>query len=310
MKTPRKAFSIPLAIMLSMTPIANLHAAQFVTIVQGLSGQAEYEGKFSEQNHLINIAAKSMTSENNITEFSGAAATRENLLNHFATLATTMGNNDQAVIYLIGHGSFDGEQYKFNIPGPDLTNEDLSELLANFPGQNHFLLNTSSTSGALLEILEEDAVTIITATRNGTEKNATEFGEFFAAALTSEAADINKNNNISIQEAFDYAEREVAGFFESTGRLATEHPQIRGEDTERFNLARINLIEIETEDPRINQLLELRTAIDVKIEELQLRRQEYSNSEYIEQLQSLILESAIVAEQIDQLSEGANGDSE
>ncbi len=54
-------------------------------------------------------------------------------------------------IYLIGHGSFDGEEYKFNIPGLDITTDDLLNIMQSFPGQNHFLLNTSSTSGALLE---------------------------------------------------------------------------------------------------------------------------------------------------------------
>jgi hypothetical protein len=215
-----------------------------------------------------------------------------------------MNEDDRAAIYLVGHGSYDGEQYKFNISGPDITDADLAEILESFPGQNHFLVNTSSTSGAILDGLESDQRVIITATRNGNEKNATEFGNYFAAALASDIADINKNNNVSIQEAFDFAERSVAEFFESSGKLATEHPQIRGEGAASFSLARVEPLATSDENPRINALISRRLELDTEIESLQLRRNEFSNVEYIQNLQALILESAEISEQIDSLREG------
>jgi hypothetical protein len=149
---------------------------------------------------------------------------------------------------------------------------------------------------------------IVTATRNGNEKNATEFGDYFSEALTSEVADINKNNNISIQEAFDFAERGVARFFETQGKLATEHPQLRGEGAASFSLARVTEIETSDEDPRINALLTRSLELDSEIESLQLRRNEFSNADYVQRLQSLILESAQVGEQIELLREGSQAD--
>src|SRR5690606_18246605 len=134
---------------------------------------------------------------------------------------------------------------------------------------------------------------IVTATRSGNERNATEFGTFFAEALTSEEADINKNNSISVQEAFDFANRRVVDFFESSGRLATEHPQIRGDSAPRLNLARLDLgsqpAAVEG-DSEIARLLERRQQIDVEIEELQLNRDEYTSAEYTQRLRDLILE--------------------
>src|SRR5690606_26023639 len=130
--------------------------------------------------------------------------------------------------------------------------------------------------------------------------NATEFGAFFAEALASEEADINKNNSISVQEAFDFASRRVADFFESSGRLATEHPQIRGEDAPRLNLARLDTAAqtpaAAAGDPEIARLLERRQQIDVEIEELQLNREDYTTAEYTQRLRDLILESATVTE--------------
>lgn len=302
----KKPISSLLLAALLLAPTLSAQAELYVTVIQGLGGAPEYQQKFTEQSTQITAASKSITSTDKVTSLDGDAATRENLLKHFASLANTMKENDRAAIYLIGHGSFDGKLYKFNIPGPDITAEDLDKVLEGFPGQNHFLVSTSSTSGALLESLENDSRIIISATRNGNEKNATEFGTYFARALSSEAADLNKNNNVSIQEAFDFAEREVTDFFQSIGRLATEHPQIRGDGAAQFSLARISEINTVSEAPAITTLINRRLALDTEIEELQLRRREYSNAAYINQLQSLILESATISEEIDQLSDGAN----
>lgn len=298
---------LPLLLLL-LTCAPSAQAALYVTIVQGLGGEPAWDVRFSDQRHKIHDASVTQTDASLVTTFAGTDATRDNLLAHFRQLSETMADNDRAAIYLIGHGSYDGEQYKFNIPGPDITDADLGEILDSLPGQNHFLANTSSTSGAILDTLDLEGRIVITATRNGNEKNATEFGEFFASALSSEEADLNKNNNVSIQEAFDFAERSVAEFFESQGKLATEHPQIRGDGAPAFSLARVQPLETDDSDPRINALLSRRLELDNEIEALQLRRNEFSNADYIQRLQALVLESAQVTEQIDALRAGSEAD--
>jgi len=286
------------------------HAALYITIVQGLGGQPQYDTEFAESLSKLMAASITMTDEDKVSAFEGETATRETLLAHFNTLNQTMTGDDRAVIYLVGHGSFDGETYKFNIKGPDLTAEDFKTILDALPGRNHFLVNTSSTSGAMLETLVgtgDDAsnpdYVVISATRNGNERNATHFSRFFAEALTSQAADINKNNTVSIQEAFDFADRSVSAYFEDSGRLATEHAQLRGEGADRFNLSRLNALQLETElaeaDDGLRTLLEQRQDIDAQIEDLQLRRTELGNAAYIQQLQALILKAAELSEQID-----------
>jgi len=291
---------LPVQLLLTQNAQAALH----VTIIQGLGGIPLFDVSFNDQRHTIREASEKMTDATLVSTFSGDEVSREGLLIHFAGLTERMSEEDRAAIYLIGHGSYDGKQYKFNIPGLDLTDTDLADIMASLPGQNHFLVNTSSASGEILDSLENDQYIIITATRNGNEKNATEFGNYFAEALASTTADINKNDTISIQEAFDYAERGVTEFFESQGKLATEHPQIRGDGAASFSLARLGGVETFNEDPRINKLLTRRLELDADIEGLQLRRNEFSNADYIQRLQTLILESAQVSEQIDEL----NGD--
>jgi hypothetical protein len=284
------------------------HAELYISVIEGLGGMPEYQEQFDAQRDDVVGAAHSMTDESRVAVFSGEEATRDKILAHFNALTSKMTADDRAAIYLIGHGSFDGTDYKFNITGPDISAADIKEVLEKLPGQNHFLVNTSSTSGAMVEALvgeDKDAqpekYIVIAATRNGVERNATHFGRFFVEALTSTEADLNKNNTISVQEAFDYADRGVTSYFEAEGKLATEHPQLRGSGAAQFSLARLSAQTVEnvSEGSLLSELLKQRQELDAKIEDLQLRRAEFSNADYITQLQALILQSAELAEKID-----------
>lgn len=291
------------------------HAALYITIVEGLGGMPQYEDEFAEMRENVEAASKTMTDADKVFPFFADNATRDALLKHFADLAKKMTADDRAAIYLIGHGSFDGETYKFNIPGSDLTATDFKNVVEDLPGNNHLIVNTSSTSGAMLETLvgrEENASSdkyiVIAATRNGNERNATHFGRFFAEALTTASADVNKNNSISIQEAFDYASEGVASFFGDDGKLATEHAQLRGDGAAQFNLSRLNALELkrelETADAGLADLLKRRQEIDAQIEDLQLKRSQMSNADYLARFQTLVLQAAEISEQIDAAQKG------
>jgi hypothetical protein len=101
---------------------------------------------------------------------------------------------------LVGHGSYDGEAYKLNLPGPDIDGDEMAKLLAAVPARSQLVVNATSASGSILEKWKADGRTVITATRSGFERNATRFAQHFAAALAAGSADINKNGAITAQE--------------------------------------------------------------------------------------------------------------
>ncbi len=285
-------------------------AALYISVVQGLGGQALYDEQFNDMRKKIEAASATITDADKVYSFSGEHATRAALLKHFTELSKKMTATDRAAIYLVGHGSFDGDTYKFNIPGPDLTAADLKSILEHLPGKNHFLVNTSSTSGAMLETLvgkgdkaSNPAYVVISATRNGNERNATQFGRFFAEALRNKDADLNKNNSISIQEAYDYAEKQVGAYFQDESKLSTEHAQLRGEGAAQFNLARLNAAEQKAElanaSGKLADLLKKRKDLETEIEDLQVRKGQLSNADYLARFQQLILQSAELSEQIE-----------
>jgi len=125
-------------------------------------------------------------------------------------------------LVLIGHGSFDGKEARFNLRGPDLTASDLATWLQPFK-RPLVIINTSSCSAPFLNKLSATNRVVLTATRSGHEQNYTRFGEHFVKALTDPDADLDKDNQVSLLEAFIIASRRTAEFYKTEGRLATEH---------------------------------------------------------------------------------------
>ena len=205
----------------------------FLLIVVGLSGDPEHGktfqawgAKLAEASTRLGIPAERLVYLSEDAEAAPAVdgrATREEIAKALEQFAAAAAPDDLVFITLIGHGTFDGKAAKFNLPGPDMAAADFDALLKKLPTKQIVFVNTSSSSGPFVADLSGPGRTIITATRNGAEQFATLFGGYFVDALTSEAADADKNKRISVLEAFNYAKAETARAYEREGFLATEH---------------------------------------------------------------------------------------
>ena len=172
----RYAPTLLLILALSTCPaLAELN----VVIIEGLGGEQRYVEQFDKQITALKHASLSVTSNDRVRVFRTSDADRNSVLEYFEFLSSQSSADDTLSIYLVGHGSYDDHEYKFNLPGPDLTGEDIATTLGNQPEQNILLVNTSSSSGAIAELLQGERRTLVFATRSGSERHATRFGLFF-----------------------------------------------------------------------------------------------------------------------------------
>lgn len=125
-------------------------------------------------------------------------------------------------VVLIGHGTFDGRDAKFNLTGPDLGVEDLKTMLAPIE-RPVAIVNCTSASGPFLKGLSAKGRVVVTATRSGDEINYARFGDYLSQAIADPAADLDKDEQVSLLEAFLTASKRTEEFYKSDGRLATEH---------------------------------------------------------------------------------------
>jgi hypothetical protein len=284
-----------LLIMLPVAALADLH----VVVIEGLGGEPRYTEQFEEQVAAIVSAAQSLTADSRIRVFRADEVARDDVLDYFAGLESDVSEADQVALYLVGHGSYDDHQYKFNIQGPDITGEDIAGMLDRLPSASQLLVNTSSASGAIAELAQGDNRMLILATRSGVERHATRFGSYFAAALDDPTADIDKNQIISAAEAFSFAERQVDDYFERNGQLATEHPRLEGERADRFGLARLGAPRLATDDRVLNELIVERDALNARIDSLRLEQENLPPADYRSALLRNMIELAETEEAIE-----------
>ena len=151
-------------------------------------------------------------------------STHANLQKASRELASAAPEIDTLFVFIIGHGSVDGRNYKLNLPGPDPEAKDLAEMLASIPARRIAVVNATTCSGASVKDLSGKGRIVVAATKSGSEKNRTHMGAFFIEALKNTDADTDKNNRISILEAFTYARRRTEEYYRKRGNLQSEHP--------------------------------------------------------------------------------------
>ena len=202
---------------------ANTNSAKPTVIVMaGAAGEDEFGKVFVEAAQSWRRAAEK--AEVNLVEIgiTNAAATNDLALFHAALAKEPKETSTELWIVLLGHGTFDGREAKFNLHGPDLSASALSNTLAAFH-RPVAIINAASSSSPFIKALSGKNRVIVTATRSGAEENYARFNKFISQAIADPEADLDKDGQTSLLEAFLMASRRVTEFYKSEGRLATEH---------------------------------------------------------------------------------------
>ena len=275
-------------------------AADQLLIVSGLGGDPEFQLAFDEQAEDIYQSALDLgLAESQLQRLSGSDASKENILSALQNINAS--ENDLVQLHLIGHGSFDGNDYKLNIPGPDITANELAEALNEVGGKQMIALMTSASGGAMESLKKENRL-VITATRTGLQKNASVFSRYWAEGTGLSTVDLNKNEIISVAELYAYTTAQVTDYYEREGLIASEASLIEGGnslDPNLFSVSRIGQLASASLSAEAEALVAERANVEVKLSELSSRRQQLTDDEYFSELQDLMLELGLLQQQID-----------
>lgn len=295
MNAVRGAFALAFATLASPAS-----AATYTFVVAGLGGEPAYEQKFREHAAAVASAAEQAAgSTANVVSLSGDAARAEAIKKEIKALASRMSASDAVVVVLIGHGSYDGENYRFNLPGPDLTDGELARLFDELPARDQLIINATSASGAVIERWRKPRRVVITATKSGGERTATRFAQYWAEAVASDAADTNKDQIVTAAEAYAFATRQVEAAFKSETAMATEHARMEGADAARFTLARLGSAALVPDNPEVAALLSQRGTIEQDLERVKERKAALPESQYYDQLEEVLVRLALLQKDID-----------
>lgn len=303
-----------LVLLLTCATALEGHAATYYVVVAGLGGEPDYEQRFTaaaKDLHRIFTAAGPAA---HVYVLTGEQATGAHLAETLGEVARSAKGDDDFALILIGHGSFDGVEYKFNLVGPDVTAAQIARMCDQVAARRQLIVDTTSASGGALQILARPGRAVIAATKSGTEKNATVFARYWVEALEDPATDTDKSDSISAMEAFRYATKKTAAFYDSQKRLATEHAVFndtgRGEAVREagngqgllmssFTLLRLGTSQQAGNDPAKRALLEKKEQLEQKIDTLKYQKAAMDPSDYKKQLTDALVELAKVQEQLD-----------
>jgi hypothetical protein len=302
------------AALLLLSAALQVHAATYYVIVAGLGGEPDYEQRFTAAATDLDRAFHAGGATAHVTTLSGAKATADGLRDALGSVAKQAKPEDDFVLILIGHGTFDGVEYKFNLVGPDMTAAQIAALCDKIPSRRQLIVDTTSASGGAVSVFERPGRAVIAATKSGTEKNATVFARYWVEAFQDPAADTDHSESVSALEAFNYAARKTAAFYDSQKRLATEHAVFndtgfgeavreagtgQGALLASFTLLRLGTNAQAANDPAKRALLDKKDELEQKIDMLKYRKPAMDPADYKKQLTEALLELARVQEELD-----------
>src|SRR5205085_723852 len=115
--------------------------------------EPDYEQRFGMWAQEIDKTLKTSGGDVKVETLHGPAATRNNIRAVFEKISKEAKTADALVVMLIGHGTFDGSDYKINLPGPDLSGVELGSLLDHMPPSRQLVVNMTSASGGAVDVL-------------------------------------------------------------------------------------------------------------------------------------------------------------
>jgi hypothetical protein len=304
-------------------PITFAQSSNYALIVSSASGNSEFKEKFwnwsSQMTQLLkdemrvpreNIVLLTEDPSMNATLVNGKA-TKAELIKAFDGLVGKVPADGRLLVLLIGHGSFDGVDYKFNLVGPDATGAELKSWLDRFEKRQVVVVSSTPCSGVLTKTLSRQGRIVITATKSEFENNDTIFGQFFVDAFKNKAADTDKNSEVSMLEAYLYAAQRVESWYKEQGRLATEHPLLEdsGDATgvarpspangEGLMAAKVSLhattaamASTSSTSPEFKALDAERQRLEGAIQDLKYRKATIPEADYGKQMETLLIQLA------------------
>lgn len=292
---------------------------RYAIIVTGASGGADYAQKYQTWRTAF---AKTLTdtlgypASHVVTlgedAAAGAKATGENVRSALNTLRKRAADGDVSVVLLIGHGSADTEEAKFNLVGPDLTVDEWAALIKPIQGRIVFV-NAASGSFPFLAAIAGRNRVVLTANDSAAQQFETNFPDFFIKAFADESADQDKNGKVSILEAFTYGSVKVKEGFEQKGQLATERALLDdtgagiGRDLETAGkdgqLAQITYLQPEVPagmvgNPFLANLMRRRAQLEERLTLLRASKDSTPPARYEEELERILLEIARIDRQL------------
>ena len=283
---------------------------QHVLVAVGAEGSDEYGSMFRTWAERWKAAAASANAEIRIIGLDHQPADKPELTQAL-TEWSAISSAEPLWSVLIGHGTFDGRTARFNLRGPDITAVETAQLLEE-SRRPLALISCTSCSAPFINTMSGPDRVIITATKDGGQFQLSRLGDAMAEAVAGMEADLDRDGQVSLLEAWAFAVRRTDEYYSSRGQLATEHALLDDNGDRRGSrLSAFDGVQLKTDagisnpDGRLARRWHLvrsseerrltpnqrqrRDQLEIQLEQLQQQRDNYTEADYLDQLQAVLL---------------------
>ena len=288
-----------------------------LVVVVGAAGEAKYAEMFSKWSRRWQQAGKAAKA--NLTSIGGGknqtkgVADRDKLQQTLTKLQKD-GTTPLWLVY-IGHGTFGRKRAKLNLIGRDVADVELATWLNAFT-RPVVVIHSGAASAPFINRLSQKGRVVVTATKSGFESNFAYFGDYLSQAITDPKSDLDKDEQISLLEAFLSASRQVAQFYKQNGRLATEQALIddngdakgtpasffrgirvakqaaQGGQADGLRANQLHLVKSASERNLPPKVRQQRDKLEQQLEELRAQKGTLEEDDYYQQLEKILIKIA------------------
>jgi hypothetical protein len=290
-----------------------------IIVVVGASGEEEFGTVFTQSARRWEEASAKAEAHFTAVGLTNVHATNDALMLKQSLDRESTNTSAELWLVFIGHGTWDGKEAKFNLRGPDVSATELVEWLRAFT-RPIAIINSASASAPFVKVLSHTNRVVITSTRSGAEENYARFGRYMSESIAAPAADLDKDGQTSLLEAFLIASRRVNEFYKAEGRLATEHALLddngdglgtpadwfrgvravktppQGAAIDGLHAHQWHLVRSAAEQSLNPEQRRKRDTVELEISKLRQRKAQMKEDEYYSALEKLIVELAPLIE--------------
>ena len=149
--------------------------------------------------------------------------TSENIQNAIHNFSSIIKPDDRFIFYYVGQSNVIGEELRINLPGVDVTPEQLALWIKEIMASSMLIVFDCPGSGLAAKALSVNGRVII-GSCSAEQHYTTHFSEYFIPALTDSQSDMNEDGKISILEAFTTTSKKIDDWYRQEKLLTTETP--------------------------------------------------------------------------------------
>ncbi len=147
----------------------------------------------------------------------------ENLKETIKTLAAVVQPADRFIFYYVGQANIAAGKLRLNLPGEDITHEQLAEWINQIRASSMLLVLDCPGAGLAVKAMTGQGRIIIGAC-TAEQHYSTRFSEYFVPSLVDSKSDTDSDGKVSLLEAFTFASKQLDDWYRRQLLLKTETP--------------------------------------------------------------------------------------